>query len=58
MIEDLRRNGKRGRWKSFRQALDSILKQEETNQLLQRMDRLREQVVMNLVITMRYVSMF
>ncbi|RDL38738.1 uncharacterized protein BP5553_03078 [Venustampulla echinocandica] len=52
VIETIRRSGKSGKWNSFRQALVSVWKEDEVNQLTQRMDRLRQSMVLNLVFAM------
>jgi hypothetical protein len=54
-LEELKVSGPNRRWKSFRQALKSIWNKEGLQQIEARLDRLRQQVVIHLLVVMKYV---
>ena len=49
------KNSSHTRWNSFRQALDSILKKEHLEDLLSRLESLRDQLQYHLIEEIRYV---
>jgi hypothetical protein len=52
-IDELRVTGNHRKWKSFRQALKSVWKKEGIEERLVKLDRLRQQVVIHLLVVMK-----
>jgi hypothetical protein len=55
ILEDLRINGRNTRWKSFRHALKSYWRKEEIEDALKSMNMMREQMVVYLLVILKYV---
>jgi hypothetical protein len=53
-LDELKVSGPNRKWKSFRQALKSIWKKEGLQQIEAKLDRLRQQVVIHLLVVMKY----
>ena len=49
----LKASDQRSKWNSFSQAIKSLWKEDQINQLLARFERTRERVVLNLLVLMR-----
>jgi hypothetical protein len=52
-IDELTVTGNHRKWKSFRQALKSVWKKEGIEERLVKLDRLRQQVVIHLLVVMK-----
>lgn len=52
-IDELRVTGNHRKWKSFRQALKSVWKKEGIEERLVKLDRLRQQVIIHLLVVMK-----
>lgn len=56
LLDHLKLKGPRTRWKSFRQAILSVWKEREVQSLETRLDRFRQQLLMNLVESSRQAT--
>jgi hypothetical protein len=45
-----------GRWKSFQQAINSVWNQEKIDELSGRLQRHREEIIMHMLVSIRFVS--
>lgn len=55
-LDRLKCKGRRTVWKSFGHAIRSVLKEKELQSLERRLDRFRQQMLINLLVTLRYAS--